>query len=124
MQVRVAPHAELERRGEELWRVLPLSIVQAALGTQIDLATLDGPHELDVPAGTQHGARFRVKGFGVPSLRTGRRGDLVVEIAVQVPTNLTNEEADVLAQFAALRGEDVMPPREGIFSRLRSAFGS
>ena len=56
------------------------------------------------------------------SLRTGRRGDLVCEIAVEVPRNLTEEEAEVLAQFAELRGETVDPPREGLFSRIRSAF--
>ena len=57
--------------------------------------------------GTQHGAQIRLRGLGVPSLRNGRRGDLVCEIAVEVPRNLTEEEAELLAQFAALRGEDV-----------------
>ena len=64
----------------------------------------------------------RLRGLGVPSLRTGRRGDLICEIAVEVPRSLTEEEAELLAQFAALRGETVDPPREGLFSRIRSAF--
>ena len=62
------------------------------------------------------------RGLGVPSLRNGRRGDLVCEIAVEIPRNLTAEEAELLAQFAALRGEDVQTGREGLFSRIRSAF--
>ena len=120
--VRVAPHPDLERRGDELWYRLPVSMVQGALGTSIVLPTLDGDQELEIPAGTQHGAQLRLKGLGVPSLRSSRRGDLVVDVAVQVPTRLTPEEADLLAQFAALRGESVTPPHDGLFSRLRSAF--
>jgi molecular chaperone DnaJ len=122
--VRVARHATLDRRGDELWQQLPVTMVQAALGTSVELATLDGPHQLEIPAGTQHGAQFRVRGFGVPRLRGGRRGDLVVEVRVDVPTSLGPEEAELLAQFAALRGEEVTPPHEGLFSRIKSAFKS
>ncbi|HEX5095577.1 MAG TPA: molecular chaperone DnaJ [Acidimicrobiia bacterium] len=120
--VRVQPDSRFTRRGDDLWMQQPVSIVQAALGMHATLDTLDGPHELEIPHGTQHGAQFRVKGLGVPHLRSGRRGDLVCEIAVEVPTHLTHEEAELLAQFAALRGEDVQPPREGLFSRIKSAF--
>jgi molecular chaperone DnaJ len=120
--VRVTPHQHFERRGDELWQRLPISIVQATLGTTVQLTTLDGPHELDVPSGTQHGAQFRIRGFGVPRLRGGRRGDLVLEAHVEVPTRLTAEEADVLVQFAALRGEAVTSPHDGLFSRIKSAF--
>jgi molecular chaperone DnaJ len=65
-----------------------------------------------------------LKGHGVPSLRSGRRGNLVVEIAVDVPAKLSSEEAELLAQFAALRGEEVAPAKDhhGFFSRIRSAF--
>jgi molecular chaperone DnaJ len=120
--VRVARHSELERRGDELWYRLPVSIVQAALGTQLEIATLDGPREIDVAAGTQPGARIRLRGLGVPSLRTTRRGDLVVEIRVDVPMRLTDEEAELLAQFAELRGEKVSSVHEGLLARIRSAF--
>lgn len=120
--VHVAPHPTFERRGDELWHRLPVSIVQAALGARLELDTLDGPREIDVQSGTQPGARIRFHGLGVPSLRSGRRADLVVEIDVQVPTNLTPEQADLLAQLAQLRGEEVTAPHEGLFSRIRSAF--
>jgi molecular chaperone DnaJ len=120
--VHVAPHGELERRGDELWRVLPISVAQAALGTRVDVDTLDGPRDVEIAAGTQHGSQIRMRGLGVPSLRGSRRGDLVVEVHVEVPTRLTPEEAELLAQLAALRGEQVTPPHEGLFSRIRSAF--
>jgi molecular chaperone DnaJ len=120
--VRVAPHGTLERRGDELWHALRISIVQATLGTTVDVDTLDGPMKLDVPHGTQHGTLLRLRGLGVPSLRSGRRGDLVSEVQVEVPTRLSAEEAELLAQFAAMRGEEVTSPQEGLFSRIRSAF--
>ena len=120
--VEVAPHGRLERRGDELWCAVPVSMAQAALGTRIDVDTLDGPQELDVPPGTQPGAQLRVKGMGVPGLRSGRRGDLVAVVDIRTPTDLTAEEAELLEQFAAMRGEEVTPPHEGLFSRIRSAF--
>jgi molecular chaperone DnaJ len=120
--VRVARHPDLERRGDELWYQLPVSIAQAALGAQLEVATLDGPREVDVPAGTQPGALIRLRGLGVPSLRTMRRADLVVEVRVDVPTRLRDEEAELLAQFAELRGETVSSVHEGLLARIRSAF--
>jgi molecular chaperone DnaJ len=122
VSVRVGRHPDLERRGDELWYKLPISIVQAALGTQLEIATLDGPREVDVAAGTQPGALIRLRGLGVPSLRTSRRGDLVVEVRVDVPMRLTDEEAELLAQFAELRGEKVSSVHEGLLARIRSAF--
>jgi molecular chaperone DnaJ len=123
VSVRVEPHPDFERRGDDLHRVVRVAMTQAALGTHIKLSTLDGEQDLVIPPGTQHGRLFQLKGHGVPSLRSGRRGDLVVEIAVEVPTKLGPEEADLLQQFAALRGEEVAPPKDhGFFSRIRSAF--
>jgi len=120
--VRVSPHADLERRGDQLWRALPVSVAQAALGTEIEIETLDGPKSVKVPAGTQHGTHLRLKGLGVPALRSARRGDLVCEVQVEVPRHLSDEEAELLARFAALRGEHLAPTDEGLLARLRSAF--
>jgi len=122
--VRVARHPDFERRDTDLWYRLPISIAQATLGMQATIATLDGERELEIPSGTQHGAQLRLRGLGVPSLRTGRRGDLVAEVHVEVPTSLTTEQAELLAQFAAARGEQVTPPHEGLFARIKSAFKS
>jgi molecular chaperone DnaJ len=120
--VRVAPNPEFERHGDDLLHRLPVSIVQAALGARIPFETFDGPRDIEVQSGTQPGARIRLQGLGVPSLRSGRRGDLYVEVDVKVPTNLNPEQAELLAQLAALRGEEVTPPHDGLFSRIRSAF--
>jgi molecular chaperone DnaJ len=75
-----------------------------------------------VPSGTQSGRVFTLHGLGVPSLRSGRRGNLDVHVAVDVPTKLSAEEAEWLTQFAQLRGEEVHEHRDGLFSRIRSAF--
>ena len=120
--VKVTPNPAFERRGDDLWHRLQLSIVQAALGATMQLETLDGTREIELQSGTQPGARMRLPGLGVPSLQTGRRGDLVVEVNVHVPTNLNPEQAELLAQLAQLRGEQVTAPHEGLFSRIRSAF--
>ena len=96
--------------------------MQASLGARIPFETFDGSREIDVQSGTQPGARVRLPGLGVPSLRNGRRGDLVLEVGVEVPTNLNPEQAELLAQLAQLRGEEVTPPHDGLFSRIRSAF--
>jgi len=124
VSVRVKRHPDFERRDNDLWRRVPITIVQAALGTTVELATLDGARSLEIPAGIQHGAQLRLRGLGVPSLRSGRRGDLIAEVHVEVPTNLTADQAELLAQFAAARGEHVTPPHEGLFSRIKSAFKS
>jgi molecular chaperone DnaJ len=88
--------------------------------------TLQGTHTVTVKAGTQHGHVERIKGEGVPHLRGRGRGDLFVHVLVETPSALTEAEEDLLRQFALARGENVSPPGgggDGVFSRLRSAFG-
>jgi molecular chaperone DnaJ len=121
--VRVQPDPRFERRGDDLFHLHRIALAQAALGTQLEIETLDGNEPMTVAPGTQPGAISRIRGRGVPSLRTGRRGDLVVQLDVEVPTNLSAEEAELLVQFAEMRGESVTSPKEhGLFSRIRSAF--
>ena len=123
----VARDPRFERQGDHLNTTLTVSAAQAALGTEADVETLDGPHRLTVAPGTQHGHVERVRGLGVPHLRGRGRGDLFVHVLVATPTGLTPEQEQLLRQFAAERGEEVLPPGsgggEGVFSRLRSAFG-
>lgn len=120
--VRVAPHPDFERHGDDLLHVRPLSVSQAALGAVLRVPTLDGETELTVPPGTQPGQMLRVKGAGVNSLRGRGRGDLLVRVDVVIPQRLSDEEAALLHQLAELRGEEVAPPEKGVRSRLRSAF--
>ena len=96
-------------------------VTQAALGTRARIETLDGAEALVVPAGTQPGRVFRLRGRGVPALQGRGRGDLLVQIEVEVPDGSAEEE-ELLRQLAELRGEEVAPPEKGVFSRIRSAF--
>ena len=100
-------------------------MAQAALGTQVEVETLEEPRQVTVAAGTQAGHVVRLKGVGVPHLRGRGRGDLFVHLVVDTPTELTARQEELLRQLAAERGEDVSPPPggDGVFSRLRSAFG-
>ena len=89
----------------------------------ITVTTLDDDLELEVPAGTQHGMVFRERGRGVPVLQGRGRGDLLVQVEVEVPQRLNEEEAALLREFAARRGEETTEAGDhGFLSRLRSAF--
>jgi molecular chaperone DnaJ len=122
VSIRVAQHPDFERRGDDLIHVRHLSVAQAALGVPLVVAGLDAEHEVTVPAGTQPGQVFRVKHAGVPSLRGRGRGDLLVRVDVDVPTRISDEEAELWRRLAELRGDEVAPPEKGVMSRLRSAF--
>lgn len=120
--IAVRPHPDLERHGDDLVHVTRVGLAQAALGTELEIPGLDGTQTLTVPAGTQPGQVFRIKGKGVPSLRGRGRGDLLVRVDVEVPTKLDDEEAELLYRLAEHRGEPVAPPPKSVFARLRSAF--
>ncbi len=122
VHVRVRPHDRFTRQGVDLHCDLPVSFAQAALGTHIELATLDGEEDLVVPRGTPSGKEFRLKGRGVPHLERRHRGDLIVRVLVDVPTDLSPEEEDLLRQLAEQRGEVVAPADAGFLTRIRSAF--
>ena len=123
----VTPDERFERQGDNLHTTLTISVAQAALGTESEIETLDGPRSVTIGPATQHGYVERIRGIGVPHLRGRGRGDLFVHVLVATPTDLTPEQDQLLRQFAAARGEEVSPPGtgggEGVFSRLRSAFG-
>jgi len=121
--VRVRSHPTLERHGVDLVHRSTIAMTQAALGASFDIDTLDGEERITVEPGTQPGHLLRLRGRGVPVLNGRGRGDLIVEINVDVPHKLSAEEAELLAQFASLRGEEIDPPETGFFSKLRSAFG-
>jgi molecular chaperone DnaJ len=112
VHVRVAEHERYWRDGNDLVTTVPISIAQAALGTTVVLPTLDdGDEEIVIPPGTQPGREFVLRGRGVR-----------VELVVEVPTKLDDEEEALLRQYADKRGEPVSPPEKGLFSRIRSAF--
>jgi molecular chaperone DnaJ len=122
VHLRVGDHPDFRRDGDHLYTEVPISIAQAALGTHLTLHTLDGDEELTIPAGTQPGHRFVLRGKGVTRLQGRGRGDLVAVVRVDVPTKLTADEAELLRQFAAGRGEVVGEGHGGLFSKIKSAF--
>lgn len=122
VHLRVTSHPSYERVGNDLVTEVGISIAQAALGTTLTLATLDGDEELVVPAGTQPGREFVLRGRGVPQVQGRGRGDLRAVIRVEVPTKLSADEAELLRRYAEERGETVNPPDKGLFSRIKSAF--
>jgi molecular chaperone DnaJ len=118
------PHPVFNRRGDDIHCTLELPMTAAALGTTIDLETLDGSETIDVRPGTQPGEVATLRGFGITHLRGAGRGDLVVHMAVQTPTKLDEEQERLLRELAVLRGEErpagrMTPAHQGVFSKLR-----
>ena len=122
VSVRVRPHPVFERHGTDLYHRLHLPVTQAALGVELDYETLDGDVEVRIPAGTQTGEVFRLRGSGVPHLQGRGRGDIVLEVVVDTPTGLSAEEDKLFRSLAVERGETVGEPGDGLISRIRSAF--
>jgi molecular chaperone DnaJ len=94
-----------ERRGTDLFAVLEVPMVQAALGAEVEVETLDGPERIDVEPGTASGTTLRLHGKGVPNLGRRARGDLFLAIRVATPKPGSKQERELLEQLAALRGE-------------------
>lgn len=120
--VHVEPHPFFVRDEDDLLCELPLSYTQAALGTDAELPTLDGTAKVKIPRGTQTGDVFRLRGQGVPNVRTGRMGDLLARAFVEVPKKLTPEQEKLLREFAATEDVAVTPRRKGFLEWLRSQF--
>ena len=123
LDLEIEPHDRFARQREHLVYDLPLNPAQAALGADVRVPTLDGePETLAVPAGTQPGHVFAVKGKGVPHLRSGGRGDLLVRTHVVTPTKLSGEQRELLERLAESLGTPALPEDDrGFFDRLRDA---
>jgi len=105
--VRVKPHELFAREDKDLVCEAAISLAQAALGVSISIPTFSGPEVLKIPAGTQSGEIFRIKGKGLRDLRTQRMGDLYVKVLVRTPDRLTREEKEAVRELARLRGEEL-----------------
>jgi molecular chaperone DnaJ len=122
VHVRVRPHPRFTRDGYDLVHDLHVPLTQAVLGAHLSFDTLDGEEDLVIPRGTQSGRVFRLRNRGVPHVEGRGRGDVLVRVSVDTPTDISREEEQLLRQVAELRGESVAPPDTGFFSRIKSAF--
>jgi molecular chaperone DnaJ len=103
--VEVEPSDAFERRGQDLYGVLDVTITQATLGGEMEIETLDGPERIGIEAGTESGRVLRLKGKGVPHLQRRGRGDLFVTLHIVTPRDLSKEERSLLQRLAELRDE-------------------
>jgi molecular chaperone DnaJ len=115
-------HALFERDGDDLLCEVPVSFVQAALGAEIEVPTLNGKTGIKIPAGTQPGTTFRLKGKGVKNIQGYGQGDLHIRIAVEVPGNLSHAQRAKLQEFANLCDESVNPLSQGFFDKAKNFF--
>jgi molecular chaperone DnaJ len=118
----VKPHPEFARSDDDILYEMPVNIAQAALGARVTMPSLDGEVEVDIPAATQSGDEFVLRGKGVPHLRGNGRGDMIVRTVVVTPEDLTDEQQGLLEQLAKTMGTPTLPRRsKGLFERLRDA---
>jgi len=122
--VTIKPHEFLQRDGNDLIAVVPISFTQAALGATIDVPSLNGTKKLKVPPATQYGAIFRIKGEGLPDIRTRRAGDQLVQVTIETPTKLNSNQKELLREFAKTENKNVSPKSKSFFDKLKKNFGN
>ena len=120
--VKVRSHRLFQRDGLHLILQLPIAYSQAALGAKLEVPTLDGPEQLAIPQGTQHGDVFRLRSQGMPDPHGGGRGDLLVQAFIEVPKRLSVEQETLLRELAELERSQVTPQRKSFMEKLRDYF--
>lgn len=118
----VRPHEFFVRDGDDIYCEVPISFVQAALGDEIEIPTLHGKVKLKIPAGTQTGTKFRLRGKGVPNVRGYGVGDQHIQVKIVTPKKLTEKQKQLLREFAALSGENVDAQEDSFFDKVKKAF--
>jgi molecular chaperone DnaJ len=119
----VKEHSFFERHGNDLYCMVPISFTQAALGTEIQVPTLEGDHTLKIPEGTQSGTSFKLRGKGVPVLNGHGKGDLFIEVRLQTPTKLTKRQRELLQELQGLTQIENKPERHSLLSKMKDMFG-
>ena len=117
--VTVAPHEIFQREGTSVLSEIPITIVQAVLGAQLEVATLDGKVKYSIPEGTQSGTVFRLRGRGIPHLHGGGRGDQFVTVIVDIPKKLTSTQKDLLIKFGEAMDETATSSKEHFFDKKK-----
>lgn len=115
-------HEIFQRDGDDLFCEMPIKFTVAALGGAIEVPTLQGRATLKIPAGTQSGTTFRLKGRGMPHLRGGGHGDQLIRVQVEVPTSLSGEQRKILEEFARVSGDADQPVGKSFFEKAKKFF--
>jgi molecular chaperone DnaJ len=118
----VKEHELFERQGEDLFCEIPIKFTLASLGGNIEVPTLFGKASLKIPAATQSGTTFRLRGKGMPSLRGGHQGDQLIRVHVEVPQALTSEQKRILEEFARVSGDAAEPTSKSFFEKAKKFF--
>ena len=122
--IAIKQHPIFTRHNNDLVCQVPVSFTQAALGAEIDVPTLKGSEKLDIPPGTQHGEIFKMRGKGLPDRRSGRSGDELVQILLEVPRKLNEKQKQLLREFQALEDHASLPGRKGFLDKLKQFIGA
>jgi len=120
--VHVEPHRFFTREGDDLACEVPITYSQATLGAEVEVPTLDGTVKVEISAGTQSGDVFRLRRKGIPNMRTGRPGDMLVRAVVEVPKKLTARQKEILRELAEIDQAAVSPKRKGFMEWLKEQF--
>jgi molecular chaperone DnaJ len=120
--VHVKDHEVFERQGDDLFCEIPIKFTLATLGGTIQVPTLQGKATLKIPAGTQSGTTFRLKGRGMPHLRGSAHGDQLIRVNVEVPTSLNSEQRKMLEEFGRLSGDSEEPMGKSFFDKAKKFF--
>jgi len=118
----VKPHQIFSRHENDILCEVPISFTQAALGSEIEVPTLEGRVKMTVPAGTQSGKIFRLKSKGIADLHGRSRGDEHVRVVVETPTHLNIQQKKILEEFAKISGEDINPMTTSFMDKLKGMF--
>ncbi len=120
--IRLRKHKLFHRDGPNLILQLPITYSQAALGSTIDVPTLEGPNSLTIPSGSQSGDVFKIAGRGMPDTQTGRKGDLLVQTFIETPKKLNERQEELLRELAELENADVSPQRKSFLDKIKDYF--
>jgi len=120
--ITLKPHAIFTREGADLHCDMPITFPQATLGAEVDAPTLDGKVKIKIPAGTEGGRVFRLRGHGVPDVRVGQKGDLYVRVQIAVPKKMSAKQEMLLRQFAEETGDEVYPERSSFLGKVKDFF--
>jgi len=120
--ISIKPHKLFTRDGADLFIDVPISFTQAALGAEIDVPTLEKPIKYSIPEGTQPGAQFRVRGMGIPYIRSNNKGDLYINIRVEVPKKLTDKQKEILRIFDESTTGKEYEQKKSFFDRVKEVF--